>query len=1037
MLGGFGYHGKQGGIADYHTRSNDGSTHTMKLPTWRSVLSRAQRLQHAWHPVSPLLCALVAAGVMSVGIATSPIQAGTVVRFDLNNPVDGIISYFDLELYDTEAPVTVANFVKYINNGLYDNSIIHRSADIQDINDYTNYVPFVIQGGGYSPIYEDGDFYDVLPIATYAPITNEFSSSRSNLRGTVAMAKLGDDADSATSQWFVNLDDNSTNLDNQNEGFTVFGKVIGDGMQIVDGIHDLETVDYGSPFDNFPVLADGSSPVVVTGASIISEPTGQLSGSVYVDMNKNGIMDGDDYAITDAKVSITFAGQDTPSATVYSGSDGSYNFIGLGSGTYSVKMESSSTLLGQDNGAGQIVVDKDGNILSVGSAGTAQVNAYNDVWLGDAQSGTNFNFVQETYPVSLVSARLLLNSSTGIPRVDSIAIPDTVTNTDDSSVLEIVNVLVGKQGSANLTFSNLGSAGSKLEGVFTGASDEFGSADDSPYGPLDAGDSASREYTFTPTVRGTITQDVSVTSDVGNTIVTLSGKGVAPVSSVPSSVTAYTLVGRDGVASVTIQNIGDGNLSGLGDESNLIGSINAFTGDFTGDSESFSLKDGESKTFDFITFAPTDRDDVRSAEITADFLNGNSITDGDSVSGDNSAHTLDNITVTCQGVAPISSFTQQSAGYVLVKKTGTASVTIQNLGDGNLSELGDESNLKGVLNGSTGTFVGDGGDINLEDGGASEAFEYTFTPTVRGETTTTLTADFTNGHSDGTNAPHSLNNIEITGIGVAPLLEVKTDFVDAGYVRIGSTGTSAITLNNIGDGNLSGLPYEESNLIGTITAGTGSFSGDGSDISMYDNDSQAFHFTYAPTVRGEESAAITLDFINGSDDGMNNAQTVNIDITGCGVRPEFSSDIAPDSILDFGLVPEADTKSLFLEVSNITTDLDGGDRTLIAMTLISVGITGTDAELFSVEDFTPGTVLNAGDLLSLEIFYNGTGDHGDHLAVLTILTDEGTAYGFDGNSFTYQIQAQLAPEPGSLVLLAIAGLVIGGMTWRRRTSKKD
>jgi len=70
-------------------------------------------------------------------------------------------------------------------------------------------------------------------------IMNEFSADRSNLRGTVAMAKLGGDPDSATSQFFFNLDDNSENLDNQNGGFTVFAEVV-EGLDVVDAISEVD-----------------------------------------------------------------------------------------------------------------------------------------------------------------------------------------------------------------------------------------------------------------------------------------------------------------------------------------------------------------------------------------------------------------------------------------------------------------------------------------------------------------------------------------------------------------------------------------------------------------------------------------------------------------------------------------------------------------------------------------------------------------------------------------------------------------------------
>ena len=112
---------------------------------------------------------------------------------------------------------------------------------------------FVIQGGGYV---WDSVTASMLAIQQNAPVVNEFSVTRSNVRGTIAMAKLGNDPNSATNQWFFNLVDNSANLDNQNGGFTVFGKVINNGMQVVDAIAALPVVngsDFGGVFSNLPV----------------------------------------------------------------------------------------------------------------------------------------------------------------------------------------------------------------------------------------------------------------------------------------------------------------------------------------------------------------------------------------------------------------------------------------------------------------------------------------------------------------------------------------------------------------------------------------------------------------------------------------------------------------------------------------------------------------------------------------------------------------------------------------------------------------
>jgi len=120
------------------------------------------------------------------------------------------------ELVD-DAPVTTANFLQYVRDRFYDGTIFHRV------------VPgFVVQGGGFLPGM-------VAQSGLRDPIVNEFSPNRSNVRATVAMAKVGGNPDSATSQFFVNLADNSQNLDNQNGGFTVFARVV-EGMDVVDAI---------------------------------------------------------------------------------------------------------------------------------------------------------------------------------------------------------------------------------------------------------------------------------------------------------------------------------------------------------------------------------------------------------------------------------------------------------------------------------------------------------------------------------------------------------------------------------------------------------------------------------------------------------------------------------------------------------------------------------------------------------------------------------------------------------------------------------
>ena len=164
-------------------------------------------------------------------------HANTIVR------VSTTFGDFSLELFDTAAPVTVQNFLNYVKRGAYNGSYFHRL----DRN-------FVLQGGAYRYVTPGG----IAVIPTDPSIANEFSQS--NVRGTVAMAKVGGNPDSATSQWFVNLVDNSANLDAQNGGFTVFGRVLGDGMVVLDRINALEVYNLtGTQQNQLPLYNLGSS----------------------------------------------------------------------------------------------------------------------------------------------------------------------------------------------------------------------------------------------------------------------------------------------------------------------------------------------------------------------------------------------------------------------------------------------------------------------------------------------------------------------------------------------------------------------------------------------------------------------------------------------------------------------------------------------------------------------------------------------------------------------------------------------------------
>jgi cyclophilin family peptidyl-prolyl cis-trans isomerase len=168
-------------------------------------------------------------------IATTRPADETVVRFST------IYGNMDVELFDEQTPLTVANFQRYADEGLWDNTIFHRSV-----------ANFVIQGGGYTL---DAKKNTVDQVNQYPAVKNEpHPGNPGNVRGTIAMAKLGDDPNSATSQWFFNLGDNRANLDNQNGGFTAFGRITDNaGLKVMEKLAKRERVNVGGAFSELPV----------------------------------------------------------------------------------------------------------------------------------------------------------------------------------------------------------------------------------------------------------------------------------------------------------------------------------------------------------------------------------------------------------------------------------------------------------------------------------------------------------------------------------------------------------------------------------------------------------------------------------------------------------------------------------------------------------------------------------------------------------------------------------------------------------------
>lgn len=213
--------------------------------------------------ILPLVVAMLVAGSVS---------AGTIVNFNTS------VGSFDVELYDTTMPTTVANFLSYVNAGSYTSSIIHRS---------TTYNPSdiqIVQGGGY---YVSAN--QLLSIPTSAPIILE-SGGVGNVRGTIAMAR-GAATDSATGQFFFNVQSNAA-LDGN---YAVFGNVVGiAGLAALDAIGTVPvydcTVQLGAALGELPLTApslDVASFVMVNSVAVVPEPSPLLP----LDTDNDGVND--------------------------------------------------------------------------------------------------------------------------------------------------------------------------------------------------------------------------------------------------------------------------------------------------------------------------------------------------------------------------------------------------------------------------------------------------------------------------------------------------------------------------------------------------------------------------------------------------------------------------------------------------------------------------------------------------------------------------------------------------------------------------
>jgi cyclophilin family peptidyl-prolyl cis-trans isomerase len=214
--------------------------------------------------------------------------AGTLAQFRT------VIGDIAVELFDADKPATVQNFIRLVQGGAYANTFFHRCGP-----------GVVVQGGGFTVANpaSDSTFTQYFFVPHFGRITNEYSVGRafSNAAGTIAMARVGGEINSATSQFFFNLADNRP-LDSVDGGFTVFGRVVS-GLDLLaafntlspnDGLIDLRKI-YGtnantSAFAEVPVRFSGFArpayrDLVYVDITLLSVQVKRTNGVAHISWN--------------------------------------------------------------------------------------------------------------------------------------------------------------------------------------------------------------------------------------------------------------------------------------------------------------------------------------------------------------------------------------------------------------------------------------------------------------------------------------------------------------------------------------------------------------------------------------------------------------------------------------------------------------------------------------------------------------------------------------------------------------------------------
>lgn len=435
----------------------------------------------------------------------------------------------DIQTLDQDVPLNAANFLQYVTSGRYNGTYFHRPVE-----------NFVLQGGSF--------YTDDTDVPEFAPVASEPNGSRSNVRGTVAFARLpafqdtngngiqdsgepsipGGGPNSGTSGFFVNLADNAANLDAQNGGFTVFGNVLGNGMTVVDALTTAGLANARSAVINTAALTDDVTYTVTS-----SDPTA-VAGSI---VDGNLVLT---YGGTGGSANITVTATDLDGAT-------SVQSTFAANATFGV-------VLGGDSGVKSAnFADADGTVTNVSIKGNGSATlAFDGTGLTQTTakgkttiSGTGVAIAQLNVTGSDAKTAVTISSKGG----------DGISTVADVSVDGAVRSITGKGVSLTGTLSTGGAVAAVTLGSVNGGTLSLGGAATDKGSALSLGTLTDATVDSLGTIRSLkVTSAVNVTSTTEG----ITASSIGSVSSAGDFAASITAPGEGDIGSVKV----NGNLTG-------------------------------------------------------------------------------------------------------------------------------------------------------------------------------------------------------------------------------------------------------------------------------------------------------------------------------------------------------------------------------------------------------------------------------------------------------------------------------------------